>query len=155
MDSDLLRETCDTINECACAYEKTILTHQGDCSRGERYCIAEREGVRCSLARAQAQCRDYLHQLRIQSRFVFKNVQLASELAHAKAMRLQIGGLRGLHVALYPDQPVPAQIEDIHSLLYVAAREYGHFTGLPFQVIVQQLAAYQGRPARTSRRDLD
>ena len=151
MDTQALRETYDEINECACPYEKAILTGQCECSRADRFCLAEREGVRCNAEPAQARCLKLIETLRGQARFALKTLDQQAALAHNKALRVQVGGLQGLHKALWPKQKLPLMIGDIDALIERAIAEFGGLDALPFGQIVQQLAAYKGRRRRRAR----
>lgn len=152
MDSQVLRETYSDFNERPCPFEKAILTNNGRCARAERFCIAEREGVTCNADAAQARCLAYLDLVRLRARFALKSADAAAALPHAKAMRVQVGGLRGVRLALEPAIPVAGQIACIDALLEAAVARFGALDALPFQIIVQQIAAYRGRrPPRTRR----
>ncbi len=152
MDNDVFRETYHTINERFCPYEKSILTNNCCCSEAERFCIAEREGVHCHSDEAQEQCLELLETLRLQARFALKATDGGAALPHNKAMRVQVGGLRGLAAALEPEDPVPAKIDDIRGVVRAATERFGSFAQLPFQVIIQQIAAYKGRKRLRGRR---
>jgi len=153
MDNEIFRETYDAINERCCPFEKSILTNQCACRRADRFCIAEREGVHCQADEAQARCIGLLQLLRDQARFALKTTDGRSALPHAKAMRVQVGGLRGLHRALQPETPAPSKIEDIDAIIEAAISRFGSLEALPFQLIVQQITAYRGRrPFRERRR---
>ena len=145
MDQDAFRTTYREINERFCAYEKGILTNNCACSLAHKFCIAEREGVHCASDEAQATCVQLLDLLRRQARFALKTTSDSTALPHAKAMRIQVGGLRGIEAALNPDQPVPARIADVRRTIETAIARYGSLADLPFQEIVKQIAAYQGR----------
>jgi hypothetical protein len=154
MDNEMFRQAYQAINERFCPFEKTILTRHGDCCRAERFCIAEREGVRCGADASQARCEAFLALARQNARFALKATDQRTALPHAKAMRVQVGGLRGLHAALEPDQPVPQRIPDIDRILDAAVARFGDLAELPFQPIIQQIAAFQGRKrSRDKRRD--
>lgn len=153
MDNQVLRETYSAINQRYCPFEKSILTNQCACSRAERFCIAEREGVSCETDQAQARCVRLLELLRGQARFALRTTDGNSALPHAKAMRVQVGGLRGLYMALNPDAEVPKTIDDVDAVVEAAVSRFGSLEDLPFQVIVQQITAYRGRrPFRDRRR---
>ncbi|MCF7979577.1 hypothetical protein U5801_16480 [Lamprobacter modestohalophilus] len=152
MDNQVLRETYSTINERYCPFEKSILTNQCACSRAERFCIAEREGVSCETDEAQARCVRLLELLRGQARFALRTTDGSSALPHAKAMRVQVGGLRGLYLALNPDAEVPKTIDDVDAIITAAVSRFGSLDHLPFQVIVQQITAYRGRRPFRDRR---
>lgn len=159
MDNQVFRDTYQDINERCCPYEKTILTNHGRCARARRFCIAEREGVECGSDAAQARCLGFLDLVRQRARFALKTADSGAALPHAKAMRVQVGGLRGVRVALAAASaqttdaapPVPrggaeaAPIADIDGLLAAAVERFGALDALPFQPIVQQIAAFRGR----------
>jgi len=145
MDNEVFRRTYRSINERYCPYEKSILTTNCDCSRAKRFCIAEREGVNCGSDEAQTRCLELLELLRAQARFALKTTDEQAALPHSKAMRVQIGGLRGLHAILAPHEPIPEKIEDIGGIVAMACKRFGRLCDLPFQPIIQQIAAYKGR----------
>jgi hypothetical protein len=133
------------MNERICAYEKSILSRQCGCSQSKKLCIAEREGVHCLSDEALEQCQELLDALRQRARFALKSNNEKSALPHGKAMRLQVGGLRGLAFALDPKQPIPELIDDIYTLIKQATSVYGRLENLPFQTLIQQVSAYKGR----------
>ena len=150
MDNEIFRRTYHSINERFCPYEKSILTNNCDCSLARRFCIAEREGVQCSSDAAQVQCLRVLELMRRQARFALKAIDERAAMPHGKAMRVQVGGLRGLRAAIAPEVPVPTRIDDIHAVIETARERFGDISDLPFQPIIQQIAAYT--PRRRSRR---
>ncbi len=152
MDNEAFRKTYRDVNELFCVFEKSVLTNQCKCSKAQRFCIAEREGVRCRSEEARLQCMELLDLLRHQSRFTLRTTDETSSLPHAKAIRIQVGGLRGLCSVLNPDQPPPAIIEDVHGTIEAARTRFGGLDKLPFQEIIKQVAAYKGRQ-RGPRRD--
>lgn len=152
MDNERLRETYSAINERFCPFEKGILTNNCTCSRADRFCIAEREGVHCNADDAQLRCIALLDLLRAHARFALKTTVAHAALPHAKAMRIQVGGLRGIHAVVKPDAAVPQQIEDIDALLQAAVARFDNLETLPYQIIVQQITAYRGRRPLRKRR---
>lgn len=152
MDQEMYRQAYQAINELVCPYEKTILTRNGDCRHAQHFCIAEREGVRCGLLASQTRCLAFLDLVRKNARFALKATDQRPSLPHGQAMRVQIGGLRGLHATLEPNQPVPTRIPDIDRILDAASLRFGDLDSFPFQPILQQIAAYQGRRRSQGRR---
>ena len=152
MDNEAFRDTYRAINERYCPYEKAILTNNCACSKAQKFCIAEREGVHCASDEGQARCIEALEILRQQARFALKATRDSAVLPHGKAMRVQVGGLRGIHVALHPDVPPPVKIAEVYGLLLQAVERFGALGSLPFQVVIQQIAAYQGRPKSRGRK---
>lgn len=151
MDSEAFRQTYREISERHCVFEKGILTNQCGCSEAEKFCIAEREGVRCRDGEAQAACVAFLDTLRQQARFALKTTDRDAMLPHAKAIRLQIGGLRGVASELHPGSPATEHVPDVRGLLRAAAAHFGGLDLWPFARIMQQIAAYQGRRRRRER----
>jgi hypothetical protein len=152
LDQDAFRDTYNAVNERRCPYEKSVLTDNCGCARAERFCIAEREGVHCTADAAQARCLGFLEQLRGQARFALRTTDAHASLPHAKAMRIQVGGLRGVHAALAPDAGIPARIDDVDGLLRTAIARFGGLANLPYPQIIQQIAAYKGRQSFRERR---
>ena len=151
MDQDAFRRTYREINERFCAYEKSILSRKCTCSKAKKLNIAEREGVHCIADDAQAQCLEFLDQLRNHARFALKTNDQKAVLPHGKAMRLQVGGLRGLFVALHEDEAIPDPIVDVYALICQARETFDGLDKLPYQPLIQQVAAYKGRQ-RTKRK---
>lgn len=152
MDQDAFRQTYREVNERFCAYEKSVLTNQCDCSQADRFCIAEREGVHCRSDAGQARCLKLLALLREQARFALRSdTQDRGALPHGKAIRVQVGGLRGLHAVLDPGQPVPDKIADVYHLVRRAEQTFGGLEAVPFSEVMPQIAAYRGR-TRARRR---
>jgi len=151
MDQDAFRRTYRDVNERPCVFEKSVLTNQCRCSQAERFCIAEREGVHCRSDAAQTQCIDWLELVRVNGRFALKADQERRALPHAKAMRVQVGGLRGVHRALDPSMDPPQPIPDVHGVLNRARETFSALDLMPFSEVIREVAAYQGRPRRSHR----
>lgn len=141
------------IAERPCPFEKSMLTNAARCTRADRFCIAEREAVACHAEAPWRRCRELLTHLRTRARFALRLVAQDAALPHLKALRVQVGGLRGLRAALFPERDPDAMIEDIDALIEAAIARHGSLDSLPDAQIVQGIAAYRGRrPARARRR---
>ncbi|MES9871991.1 MAG: hypothetical protein ABW162_07375 [Candidatus Sedimenticola sp. PURPLELP] len=145
MDQDIFRKTYREMNERACVFEKSNLSGACRCTQAERFYLAEREGVHCKSEQAQEKCIDFMGLLRQQSRFALKSNDVSEVLPHGKAMRIQVGGMRGVYLAVHDEEEAPVQIEDVHSLLQRAIGKFGDLSKLPYQQIMIQVAAYKGR----------
>jgi hypothetical protein len=154
LDQDAFRDTYAAVNERRCPYEKAILTNNCGCALAKRFCIAEREGVRCATNAGQARCLEFLDLLRQQARFALRTTDGGAALPHAKAMRIQVGGLRGVRAALEEPEVADANapVEDVDGLLRAAVARFGGLAALPFGQIILQVAAYRGRPSFRERR---
>ena len=147
MDQDAFRETYREVNENFCAFEKSVLINQCNCSKAERFCIAEREGVHCLSEEGQARCLDALSILRDHATFALRELT-EGKLPHGKAMRVQIGGMRGLNKLLNGDD---TQVPDVDAILQAAIQRWSSLEQLPFSEIMPSIAAYKGK-TRARRR---
>lgn len=148
MDQDAFRKTYREVNEVYCAFEKSVLTNECRCRMAERFCIAEREGVHCQSAERQQRCLHWLELLREQARFALRAEEERRLLPHGKAIRLQVGGMRGLQKVLDgPDTDMHA-VEDVDGILARAESRFRTLEAAPFSEIMRSVAAYQIRKRR-------
>jgi len=153
MDQDAFRETYREVNERFCIFEKAILTNQVECSMAEKFCIAEREGVHCQTDDGQQRCQQIVDILREQSRFTLQQrVSGPGKLPHGKAIRIQVGGMRGVFHVVNPDNEIPKPVPDIYTLILTAQEKFTSLMQLPFSEIVQYIAAFKIKK-RASRRN--
>lgn len=152
MDEDAYRQTYEEVNANYCVFEKGILTTQAGCRLCQKMLIAEREAANCTDTQAQQTCKQYLEVLKEQARFPLRLRDTSLMLGHAKAIKLQIGSLRGLYQALNPDQPIPVPIPEIAGLINEAIERYGALENLPFSEIVPCISAYEGRKRRRQKK---
>jgi hypothetical protein len=151
MDQDAFRQTYREVNEVYCAFEKSVLTNECQCSQAERFCIAEREGVHCRDGASQSRCLRWLELLREQARFAIRGDEERRLLPHGKAIRLQVGGMRGLAKVLGDVDGHTST--DVDTALAAAEQRFGELEGIPFSAVIREVAAYQVR--RRSRRRKD
>jgi hypothetical protein len=152
MDEDAYRQTYEEVNPNYCVFEKGILTTQARCQYCQKILIAEREAANCIDSAAQNICGRFLGVMREQARFSLKLRNAQQSLGHAKAIKVQIGGLRGLYQAIHPSQDIPVPIPEIAGLIELALEKYGSLETLPFSIIVPQLSAYEGRKRRQRKK---
>lgn len=148
MDQDAYHKTYHDMNERFCLFEKGILTSQCHCSQSERFYLAERIGVHCGSDEGQSRCKELLDLLRHHARFALKGHSTGA-LPHNQAIRIQIGGLRGVHAAVNNEEPPPS-IDDIFGLIRQATAAFESLDRIPFQEVIKQIAAYKGR-SRSSK----
>jgi len=145
MDQDAFRKTYREVNQVFCAFEKSVLTNECQCGQAERFCIAEREGVHCRSEERQGRCLKWLELLREQARFALRADEERRLLPHGKAIRLQVGGMRGLLNVLDLLQADSPRNDNVDAVLAEAERRYGSLEALPFSEIMREVAAYQIR----------
>ena len=151
MDQDAFRKTYREVNDVYCAFEKSVLTNACGCAQAERFCIAEREGVHCRDAASQQRCLAWLELLREHARFALRTEEEKKLLPHGKAIRLQVGGMRGLLGVLSGNDPETAIVEDVDATLATAEARFGKLEAVPFSTIMRAVAAYKVR--KRSRRN--
>lgn len=151
MDQDLFRQTYHEVNEISCAYEKSLLTNECECHLAERFCIAEREGVKCLAESSQQRCLRWLELLREQARFALRTEEERRLLPHGKAIRLQVGGMRGLQ-RLLADDSEETLPRDVDQTLARAETRFGTLGAAPFSEVMRDVAAYKVRKRSRRRR---
>lgn len=148
MDQNLLQHIYTEVNERICVYEKAILTGLCcNCSQAEHLCIAERVGIRCHSDIAQSQCQEFLRLLRQQARFALKNIN-KNALSHSQALKLQIGGLRGLRTLINLHQLTTDKIDDVDHLITTIKQQYDSLEHLPFSLLMQHIVSVEVRMKR-------
>jgi hypothetical protein len=151
VDENEYRDASEVLSRLPCPFSKAILTRCCGCERSLRLNLAEREVVDCASADAQITCLKATAALQRNARFALKLLDSGGRLPHAKAMKLQCGGLLGLRDMVFPERTGEAQVANIHGLIRAALDLFGRLEDVPFGPIVQRIAAYEGRPKHRSR----
>ncbi len=152
IDEDFYRQTYHEVNPDHCLFEKGILTNQCRCSRNQKLLIAEREAASCTDKAAQSCCQAFLDTLQQQARFALKLRDAGQKLGHVKAVKVQIGGLRGLYGALHPGEDIPTPIPEVAGMLEQALKTWGGFDRLPFNEIIPEIGRWEPRRRRPKRK---
>ena len=146
MEEGEYKSTYNQIAEIRCEFEKALTNHKAKCPLARHFWLADREGYACKSEQAAAKCRQVLKNLREKSRFVLKLQETADRLPHNMEIRVQAGGMQGIHSLFHAD-PVDV-VEDIHALLQQAESAYGRLESMPYSEIVQSVSRFQGRRSR-------
>jgi hypothetical protein len=144
MEESEFRKTYQELRELPCAFEKAVLNRWCDCSRLERFNLGEREGVTCGAWTAQQNCATLLGLLRQHARFALRARALPGPLPHARELKLQAGGLRGLQGLLAPHTEAQ-QVRDVSALVSALQTRYGSLDQVPFDAVVRSVAAFEVR----------
>lgn len=126
-------------NPSPCVFEKAILAGHAQCSLSKRLSLAEREFVACTFEVARINCSTLENLFRERATFVLRLPRPSVPIAHAKAMQLQCGGLRGLQAAL------GAPKLDVHELVQQAQANQASLLDLPWNDVVKSIADWQLR----------
>lgn len=148
MDETEYRSAYQNINPTRCVYEKAINSRVCNCSQAKRFNLADREGVSCNSAQAQKICVELMQVLREKARFVLQQVNVGEQLPHNAEIKIQNGGVKGL-LKVLNDEALSEQ--DIFQVLAAAMSKYQTIEQLPYSVIMQEVAAYQGRRRRKKK----
>jgi len=151
VEEDQYRATYDSVNSRRCIFEKSVLTRRCHCSCSARFYLADREGISCKDAEANACCKQLLDLLRENARFSLKLTGTGDALPHAKEIKVQNGGLLGLQGILQPDAPADSVV-DIAALTRQGIETYGAIPQFPYQEIVKSITRFEGRRRPRSRR---
>ncbi len=130
-----------SVNPTPCAFEKGVLACCVACSKAEKHLLAERETMNCSEPAAQARCLELKTLLRGHSAFALKLARPGQPLPHAKELKIQCGGLKGLQAALTGSDAVG----DVFALIESALASHGTLEELPYSDIVQGVVHFEAR----------
>jgi len=147
VDETEYRDTYRRINPRRCWFEKAINARRATCSLGQRFNLADREGVSCTDPESQARCADLLPVLRRKAIFALGLTEADGPLPHAREMKVQIGGMLGVQKCLHPERD-EERVEDITGLLREAATRWGAADAWPWQAIVRSVVAFDARRRR-------
>lgn len=139
------KATYDERVRLSCPFEKAILSRCAGCDQAHKFNIAEREAVACEAAVAHENCltlHGLLHQNAV---FALKLTHPGEPLPHAKEIKVQCGGLLGLR-RLFDQEANSA--ENIHALVGDIQRRFASMQDVPYQEVVKEIAAYEGRRKR-------
>lgn len=145
MDENAYRETYRALNQHDCPFEKAIVICRHGCRNARRIGIGERLVIGCTAPAAQETCQNLLALLRDNAAFAL-GVTDITVLPHAKELKVQCGGLRGLRLALELEAIV--EIDDISDLVCQAQERYEGLENLPFSEIVRSIAHFEARRKR-------
>jgi hypothetical protein len=148
MDEHEFQQARERLIQYPCPFEKAVLSSRCGCAKCQRLNIAEREATTCVSPAAQARCAILLEHLYQKARFALKQPRIEGPQPHAKAMKVQCGGLLGLAAVLF-EQAEPPSVENIDALVTQALETFGGMDDLPFFDIVKFLSHYQVRTRRT------
>ena len=147
------REAYQSVNERRCVFEKTINSRRCSCEKSCRFHLADREGIACKSATANALCGELLNQMRSNARFALHLTSADEPLPHAREIKVQTGGLLGLQGLLHPEKSAADSIENAIGLIDLAISRFGRLEALPYDVIVQAIVRFEGRKKRTRNHD--
>jgi hypothetical protein len=149
MEEHEYRATYQALSQRPCVFVKAVTSRRCSCSQSARFHLADREGVACKSDTGNARCIALLDAMRRNARFTLHITHAHGPLPHAKEIRVQIGGLLGLQKLLHPDLTQADSVHDINSLTTEAIERYRCIENLPYELIVQTLASFEGRRKRT------
>lgn len=123
-------------------FTKALLAHAARCELAIRHSAGEIDTLTCSSPVARTNCATLSALLRERAMFTLRLPRPPAPLVHAKALQLQCGGLRGLQEVL------DAPSADVHGLIGLAHERHGSLLELPWQQLVDAIAAWQPRRRR-------
>lgn len=123
----------------ACVFAKALLAHAARCGLAVRQSVGETDAVVCASPVAQMNCGTLSALMRERAAFALRLPRPPAPLVHAKALRLQCGGLAALQAQLQSPGT------DVHGLIALAHERHGSLTELPWQPMVVAMVAWQPR----------
>lgn len=138
---DAYRDARKSVNPTPCAFEKGVLARCITCSKAEKHLLAERETVNCADAAAQVRCNELKTLLRGHSAFALKIPSVGAQLPHAKELKIQCGGLKGLQTTVNGE----AEVNDVFALIESALASHGNLENFPYSDVVQGVVHFEAR----------
>ena len=149
MDEFHYRNTYSDINPQRCVFEKAINSRVCNCSKSQRFNLADREGVACQSADALQRCEKLIEKLHSNARFALQRLDV-NRLGHAQEIKIQNGGLLGIQAQIKEERS--ENVEDIDAVLITAEKKYKAIEDFPYSTIMQIISAYQIRAKRKTRK---
>jgi hypothetical protein len=153
MEEDEYRDTYNTVNNRRCVFEKAISSRRCNCSKSQRFHLADREGISCKSAAGNGLCTGLLQLMRNNGRFALHLTSVQGPLPHAKEIRVQTGGMLGLQGLVYSDKKEQTCVDDIIATIDAALQRYERLEDMPFDIIVQGIVKFEGRKKHPHRHD--
>lgn len=149
VDEEQYRRAREQLVTLPCPFEKAISSRVCGCRQSKKTQLGEREAMNCGDEGAHRQCVKLLTQIRRRANFALGLTHMPSALPHAKAVKLQCGGLLGLQHALDGEGSMQ-RVNDVSALVKRALKRCGVMEDMPFEQIVRSVARYDHRQRRTS-----
>lgn len=121
----------------SCLFGKAVLAESAACECAARQARGEQLAVVCTSPTARTNCGTLAALLHERARFALRLPAPDQPLLHAKALRLQCGGLAALRQALATDE------NDVHRNVMLAQQRHGSLTELPWAELVAAIVAWQ------------
>jgi hypothetical protein len=153
MDEQEYRDTYQAVNDRRCVFEKAINSRRCTCDKSRRFHLADREGITCRSAAANALCKILLDDMRSKARFALHQTSADGPLPHAREIKVQTGGLLGLQGLLHPEMDDAENIDNAIGLVDAALTRFGSLENLPYDIIVQSIVRFEGRKKSSRKHD--
>ena len=139
MDEAAFHAARQALTPSACVFAKAVLSGCAHCTLAKRTAMAEREVVTCGSEVAHINCSTLNSLFRERALFALRLPRHGEPIVHAKAMKLQCGGLRGLQ------QAVQASENDVHAMVQMAMVDGASLLDLPWDRMVASISAWELR----------
>ncbi len=123
----------------ACVFTKALLAHTARCELALRQSVGEGDALVCASPVARLNCGTLSALMRERAAFALRLPRPPAPLVHAKALQLQCGGLAALR------EQLQAPRAGVHDLVALAQQRHGSLMDLPWQPMVEAMAAWQPR----------
>jgi hypothetical protein len=131
------------VDDLKCPFRRVLLP--GDFGCRHAIVVTRREGpdIACDSASTNALCAEVLIQLKQYGLPAFGHVDDLTELPHGVAMKVQMGGLRGLQRLAGVAAADPKVVADVGGVVTAAVERYGGATAIPYSDVVEDMSAFQ------------
>lgn len=157
MDDEQYRQAREAIEQPRCLYEKALQYGYFSCRYACKIALGEREAMHCSDPIAHSRCAAFYALTLKKSGFALGTTLMPTHLTFNKAMKVQIGGLRGaaklasMPVEL-PEKSAIALAPDVAACLERIQSEEANFETVDFSEIVPHIQKFSMRRRRRSEK---
>lgn len=111
-----------------CAFSHCLMQSAFACSQAQP--VARRSGpdISCQSELGHIQCAELMQKLKAAALPVFNVTDDLLSMPHSTSVKIQYGGLMGMHAQISPNEPA---IEDVHGLVVKAIAHFGGIEQIP------------------------
>lgn len=154
MDDEQYRQAREAIEQPRCRYEKAIQYGYFQCQWHKRFALGERESLHCTRQSAFKVCDEFYTLTLSYSGFALGTARMPMHLSFNQAMKVQIGGLRGVmsqaaKPVIEPVRKSATLTQDVaDELEQLKKRVDGSFRNMDFSEIMPYISEFNLRKRR-------
>ncbi|WP_372521580.1 hypothetical protein [Sulfuricaulis sp.] len=131
------------MEEYKCAFSNTLVTGQFGCEKAEQVTRRGGPDVVCSSDQAHQECEKLFQRMKQAALPAFGVEDDLLSMPHSVLVKIQFGGLLGLHRLQGNGTDESAVVKNIHGLVGQAIGKHGGLDAIPCQAFVEDMTSYK------------